>query len=74
MMKDSGGKQAMSFPRYGKLFRDFSTLWKNCFHAMENCSADSVTSLPVQRTFSPLPPSVKLRDKPTGFQPVKALF
>ena len=28
MMQDSEGKQAMSFPRYGKLFCDFSTLWK----------------------------------------------
>jgi hypothetical protein len=28
MMKDSGEKQVISFPRYGKLFRDFSTLWK----------------------------------------------
>ena len=28
MMKDSGEKQAVNFPRYGKLFRDFSTLWK----------------------------------------------
>ena len=36
MMKDRGGKQAMSFPRYGKLFRDFSTLWKNFFHTVEN--------------------------------------
>jgi hypothetical protein len=24
-----------SFPQYGKLFRDFSTLWKNIFHTVE---------------------------------------
>jgi hypothetical protein len=23
------------FPQYGKLFRDFSTLWKNIFHTVE---------------------------------------
>jgi hypothetical protein len=28
-----------SFPQYGKLFRDFSTLWKNIFHTMENVLA-----------------------------------
>ena len=25
----------MSFPQYGKLFHDFSTLWKNIFHTVE---------------------------------------
>ena len=24
------------FPQYGKYFRDFSTLWKNFFHSVEN--------------------------------------
>jgi len=27
--------QADNFPQYGKLFRDFSTLWKNIFHTVE---------------------------------------
>ena len=30
------GKNSPIFPRYGKLFRDFSTLWKECFHGVEN--------------------------------------
>jgi hypothetical protein len=25
----------LSFPQYGKLFRDFSTLWNNIFHTVE---------------------------------------
>jgi hypothetical protein len=24
------------FPHYGKIFRQFSTLWKKCFHGVEN--------------------------------------
>ena len=44
MMKDKGGKQAMSFPRNGKLFRDFSTLWKNFFHTVENVALVAWTS------------------------------
>ncbi len=46
-MKDSGGKQAMSFPRYGKLFRDFSTLWKiprMRDHTVENVALVAWTS------------------------------
>ncbi len=27
---------ALGFPRYGKLFRNFSTQWKKCFHSVEN--------------------------------------
>ncbi len=30
-----------SFPQYGKLFGDFSTLWKTVFHAVEQPSAGS---------------------------------
>ncbi|MDD2239545.1 MAG: hypothetical protein PHI93_02670 [Kiritimatiellae bacterium] len=30
----------MIFPRYGKLFRDFSTLWKTVFHGVENRVAE----------------------------------
>ena len=25
-----------SFPHNGKMFRDFSTQWKKCFHSVEN--------------------------------------
>ena len=35
MNKDSRPK---SFPQYGKLFPDFSTQWKKCFHTVENFS------------------------------------
>jgi hypothetical protein len=28
-------RKPSSFPQYGKLFRDFSTLWKNIFHTVE---------------------------------------
>ena len=33
--KPTGNHGSLSFPQYGKLFRDFSTLWKKCFHGME---------------------------------------
>ena len=32
VLHDGGGR---SFPQYGKLFRDFSMLWKNIFHTVE---------------------------------------
>ena len=28
-----------NLPWYGKMFRDFSTVWKKCFHSMENFHA-----------------------------------
>ena len=30
------GRPTQSFPQYGKHFRRFSTLWKKCFHGVEN--------------------------------------
>jgi len=33
------------FPRYGKLFEDFSTVWKTFFHTVENGLKTPVFSL-----------------------------
>ena len=30
------GKKRLIFPQYGRLFNDFSTLWKIVFHSVEN--------------------------------------
>ena len=44
------------FPRYGKLFRDFSMLWKTFFHAVENPARKGSDGAPLRPACSiPLP-------------------
>ena len=31
-----------SFPHYGKMFRRFSTQWKDCFHTVENSTKNEI--------------------------------
>jgi len=65
------GKNSPIFPHYGKYFRDFSTLWKECFHGVENsvlrlfsgvfgCSPGAVERSPRR------PLSIVARDRPRG--------
>ena len=58
------GKTGLIFPHNGKLFRNFSTQWKKCFHSVENLVLGLFSGAVERSTRRPL--STVERARPSG--------